>query len=70
MFKGIPTFGSTQTIFAVIQTDADYLEQNQYKAWPRATRYDVAIPWLFWKLSWLSRGEASRNQFGSRTTRK
>ena len=30
MFKGIPTFGSTQTIFAVIQTDAFYLEQNQY----------------------------------------
>ncbi|MBZ5570930.1 MAG: DUF5938 domain-containing protein [Acidobacteriia bacterium] len=44
MFKGIPTFGSTQTIFAVIQTDAYYLEQNQYKQWPRATRYDVAIP--------------------------
>jgi hypothetical protein len=35
MFKGIPTFGSTQTIFAVIQTDAYYLEQNKYKAWPR-----------------------------------
>lgn len=44
MFKGNPTFGSTQTIFAVIQTDAYYLEQNQYKAWPRATRYDVVVP--------------------------
>ncbi|MFZ0286645.1 MAG: DUF5938 domain-containing protein [Terriglobales bacterium] len=44
MFKGIPTFGSTQTIFAVIQTEAHYLEQNQYKPWPRATRYDVSIP--------------------------
>jgi short subunit dehydrogenase-like uncharacterized protein len=44
MFKGVPTFGSTQTIFAVIQTEAYYLEQNQYKPWPRATRYDVAIP--------------------------
>jgi hypothetical protein len=44
MFKGIPTFGSTQTIFAVIQTDAQYLEQNQYRPWPKATRYDVAIP--------------------------
>src|SRR6185437_10293230 len=44
MFKGIPTFGSTQTIFAVIQTDAQFLEQNQYKPWPKATRYDVAIP--------------------------
>src|SRR5271155_4105223 len=44
MFKGIPTFGSTQTIFAVIQTDGCYLEQNQYKPWPRATRYDAAVP--------------------------
>jgi short subunit dehydrogenase-like uncharacterized protein len=44
MFKGIPTFGSTQTIFAVIQTDAHYLEQNRYKPWPRAARYDVAVP--------------------------
>jgi short subunit dehydrogenase-like uncharacterized protein len=44
MFKGNPTFGSTQTIFAVIQTDAFYLELNRYKAWPRATRYDVVVP--------------------------
>ena len=44
MFKGNPTFGSTQTIFAVIQTDAFYLEQNTYKPWPRATRYDVVVP--------------------------
>src|SRR6202451_2278995 len=44
MFKGIPTFGSTQTIFAVIQTDGYYLEQNMYKPWPRATRYDVVVP--------------------------
>lgn len=44
MFKGIPTFGSTQTIFAVIQTEAHYLEQNKYRAWPRATRYDVSVP--------------------------
>ena len=44
MFKGNPTFGSTQTIFAVIQTDAYYLEQNAFKEWPRATRYDVVVP--------------------------
>jgi hypothetical protein len=44
MFKGIPTFGSAQTIFAVIQTDGYFLEQNQYKPWPRATRYDVVVP--------------------------
>jgi short subunit dehydrogenase-like uncharacterized protein len=44
MFKGIPTFGSTQTIFAAIPTDAYYLEQNRYKPWPRATSYDVVVP--------------------------
>ncbi|MGB8837896.1 MAG: DUF5938 domain-containing protein, partial [Candidatus Acidiferrales bacterium] len=46
MFNGVPTFGSTQTIFAAIQTDAYYLEQNQYKQWPRATAYDVVVPGL------------------------
>ena len=44
MFKGFPTFGSTQTIFAVIQTDAQFLEQHQYKPWPKGGRYDVSIP--------------------------
>lgn len=44
MFKGNPTFGSTQTIFAVIQTDAYYLEQNEYKPWPRLARHEVAVP--------------------------
>ena len=44
MFKGMPTFGSTQTIFAGIPTEASYLEQNQYKPWPRAKAYDVVAP--------------------------
>jgi short subunit dehydrogenase-like uncharacterized protein len=44
MFKGMPTFGSTQTIFAVIPTEAYYLEQNQYRPWPRARGYDVVVP--------------------------
>jgi short subunit dehydrogenase-like uncharacterized protein len=44
MFKGMPTFGSTQTIFAVIPTEAYYLEQNQYRSWPRAKGYDVLAP--------------------------
>ena len=44
MFNGVPTFGSTQTIFAVIQTDAYYLEQNRYKEWPRAKTYEVVVP--------------------------
>ncbi|MFZ0784967.1 MAG: DUF5938 domain-containing protein, partial [Candidatus Acidiferrales bacterium] len=44
MFDGMPTFGSTQTIFAVIQTDGFYLEQNLYKAWPRAVAYEAVVP--------------------------
>lgn len=44
MFRGTPTFGSTQTIFAVLQTEAHYLEQNQYKRWPPATALNVVTP--------------------------
>ncbi len=44
MFRGTPTFGSTQTIFAVLQTEAHYLEQNQYKRWPPATALEVVTP--------------------------
>jgi hypothetical protein len=44
MFKGMPTYGSTQTIFASIPMEASYLEQNEYKPWPRAKAYDVVAP--------------------------
>lgn len=44
MFRGTPTFGSTQTIFAVLQTEAHFLEQNQYKLWPPATALEVIAP--------------------------
>lgn len=44
MFRGMPTFGSTQTIFAVLQTEAHYLEQNEYQRWPPATSMDVVVP--------------------------
>jgi short subunit dehydrogenase-like uncharacterized protein len=44
MFRGMPTFGSTQTIFAVLQTEAHYLEQNQYKRWSPASSIDVIVP--------------------------
>jgi short subunit dehydrogenase-like uncharacterized protein len=44
LFRGMPTFGSTQTIFAVLQTEAHYLEQNQFKRWPPATAMDVVVP--------------------------
>lgn len=44
MFLGMPTFGSTQTIFAGIPMEACYLERNEYKAWPRAKAYEVVAP--------------------------
>jgi len=44
MFRGTPTFGSTQTIFAVLQTEAHYLEQNEYKRWPPLSRLEVVTP--------------------------
>jgi short subunit dehydrogenase-like uncharacterized protein len=44
MFRGMPTFGSTQTIFAVLQTEAHFLEQNEYQRWPPATSMDVVVP--------------------------
>jgi len=44
MFLGMPTFGSTQTIFASIPMEACYLEQNEYKHWPRAKAYEVVAP--------------------------
>ena len=44
MFDGMPTFGSTQTIFAVIQTDGYYLDQNRYKPWQRAVGYEAVVP--------------------------
>jgi short subunit dehydrogenase-like uncharacterized protein len=44
MFNGFPTFGSTQTIFAVIQTDGYFLEQNRYQQWARASGYEVVVP--------------------------
>jgi short subunit dehydrogenase-like uncharacterized protein len=44
MFNGMPTFGSTQTIFAAIQTDGYFLEQNRYQPWPRAVGYEFIVP--------------------------
>jgi short subunit dehydrogenase-like uncharacterized protein len=44
MFNGIPTFGSTQTIFAALQGTERYLEQNQYKTWPLGSSAEVSVP--------------------------
>jgi short subunit dehydrogenase-like uncharacterized protein len=44
MFKGFPTYGSTQTIFGQLQWESLYLEQNEYKEWPPVTTLEVTIP--------------------------
>jgi len=44
MFRGNPTYGSTQTIFGQLQFDSFYLEQNEYKPWPPLTRLEVVVP--------------------------
>jgi hypothetical protein len=45
---GTPTYGSTQTIFAMFQTSdkAFYLEHNQRTTWPVAQGYEVIVPGL------------------------
>lgn len=45
---GTPTYGSTQTIFAMFQTSdrAFYLENNQRVVWPQAKGYEVVVPGL------------------------
>lgn len=45
---GTPTYGSTQTIFAMFQSadSAFYLENNQRVIWPAAKGYEVNVPGL------------------------
>ncbi len=45
---GTPTYGSTQSIFAMFQSaeTAFYLEQNQRVPWPAARGYEVSVPGL------------------------
>ncbi len=69
MFDGIPTFGSTQTIFAVIQTDGYYLDQNRYKPWQRAVAYETVVPGYIRTQLALSWG-GFPIQFGTRTIPK
>lgn len=44
LWKGFPTYASTQTIFTILQADHFYLEQNQYVQWPPAGSYEVVVP--------------------------
>lgn len=44
LWKGFPTYASTQTIFTILKADWYYLEQNQYRQWDPLTTFDVAVP--------------------------
>src|SRR5256885_1755335 len=44
LWKGFPTYASTQTIFSILTADFFYLEQNQYVQWPATAKFEVVIP--------------------------
>jgi short subunit dehydrogenase-like uncharacterized protein len=47
MFMGMPTYGSTQTIFGQLQWESFYLEQNEYVEWPPVTTIEALVPGEF-----------------------
>ena len=44
VWKGFPTYASTQTIFAILQAKWYYLEHNKFVEWPQNTHYEVNVP--------------------------
>lgn len=44
LWKGMPTYASTQTIFSILSADFYYLEQNQYTPWPAGASAEVVVP--------------------------
>jgi hypothetical protein len=44
LWKGFPTYASTQTIFTTLMSDHFRLEQKQYVKWAPATAYEVQVP--------------------------
>ena len=44
LWKGFPTYASTQTIFAILRAKWYYLEQNKYVEWAQNTHLDVNVP--------------------------
>jgi len=44
LWKGFPTYASTQTIFTVVKADWFYLQQNEYVQWDKKAHYDVVVP--------------------------
>lgn len=44
LWKGLPTYASTQTIFTILKAKWYYLEQNKYVEWDLTANYEVAVP--------------------------
>lgn len=44
LWKGFPTYASTQTIFTILKATWFHLEQNKYVAWAPGTTFEVAVP--------------------------
>jgi saccharopine dehydrogenase-like NADP-dependent oxidoreductase len=44
LWKGFPTYASTQTIFSILTADFYYLEQKQYVKWPPGAKSEVMVP--------------------------
>jgi hypothetical protein len=44
LWKGFPTYASTQTIFTILTADWHYLEENEYRRWDPHTTFEVAVP--------------------------
>ena len=44
LWKGFPTYASTQTIFAILQAKWYHLEHNKFVEWPQNTHYEVNVP--------------------------
>jgi NAD(P)-dependent dehydrogenase (short-subunit alcohol dehydrogenase family) len=44
LWKGLPTYASTQTIFTILKADWFYLEQNRLVEWDHTSAFDVPVP--------------------------
>lgn len=44
LWKGLPTYASTQTIFTILKADWFYLEQNRLIEWDHLSAFDVSVP--------------------------
>ena len=44
LWKGFPTYASTQTIFTILTANHYYLEQKQYQKWSPTAKAEVVVP--------------------------